>query len=169
MRPTTPPHLLHSPGPSSPNRARAEDLNDRVISSDWRESIDWAGLRTPAPTEVHTPQQKAGALGGAQRLRPMSGANGGLAMRLHGTLPEYFPPGSVPYLMELMFHPQLVEVHRLCLGAPRPSRFLRPGPIFTSTLPCSHSTSNFVHARRMGSETVGAQVASGCTTSWSSC
>ena len=96
----------------------AEDLNDRVISSDWRESIDWAGLRTPAPTAVHTPQQKADALGGAQRLRPISGANGGLAMRLHWTLPEHFPPGSVPYLMELMFHPQMVEVHRLCLGTP---------------------------------------------------
>ena len=61
-------------------------LNDQMISSDWRSAVDWRTLRVRPPLSVHTPEQKAAALGGAQRLTPMNDDNGGFAMRLHGVL-----------------------------------------------------------------------------------
>ena len=92
-----------------------QTLNDRLIASDWSESVDWETLRVPAPTEFHTDADKAGAYGGAQRLKPMNDANGGFAMRLHGVLPEYFPPAHVSYLMFVLFHPQLLDLHAMFL------------------------------------------------------
>jgi hypothetical protein len=90
-------------------------LNDQMISSDWRSAVDWRTLRVRPPLSVHTPEQKAAALGGAQRLTPMNDDNGGFAMRLHGVLPEYFPPAHIGYLMFVLFHPQLLDLHRLVL------------------------------------------------------
>jgi hypothetical protein len=90
-------------------------LNDRLVQANWAADVDWAGLRVPAPTEMFSSDQKANALGSAQRLRTMSDANGGWASRLHGLLPEYFPSGHVGYLMFVLFHPQMLELHGLCL------------------------------------------------------
>ena len=90
-------------------------LNDNMVKAEWSSSVDWEGLRVFPPIEEFTSEEKAMALGSAQRLRPMSDANNGWAMRLHGTLPEYFPSGHVGYLMFVLFHPQLLELHRLCL------------------------------------------------------
>jgi hypothetical protein len=94
---------------------RCQELNDRVVRADWQTAVDWRGLRVPPPTDFHTNEQKEKAIGSAQRLAPMLGSNGGLASRLHGILPEYFPPAHVGYLMEVMFHPDLIALHRLCL------------------------------------------------------
>jgi hypothetical protein len=70
--------------------------NDRLVSADWRREIDWRALRVPAPTAAHTEEEKRAALGGCQRLAPMDDERGGFAGRLHGLLPEYFPPVSPP-------------------------------------------------------------------------
>ena len=44
-------------------------------------------------------------------------ANGGFAARLHGFLPEYFPPAHSSYLMFVLFHPQMLALHGLVLEA----------------------------------------------------
>jgi hypothetical protein len=94
-----------------------QEQNDRLVLSDWRESIDWEALRVQRPTAVFTDEQKAAALGGAQQLRGMDDSNGGFASRLHGLLPEYFPPGHSSYLMFVLFHPQMLALHSLVLEA----------------------------------------------------
>ena len=90
-------------------------LNDRLILSDWRESVDWRALRVPARTETFSKAAKQAGLGGAQQLCGMNDANGGFASRLHGLLSEYFPPGHSSYLMFVLFHPQMLALHRLVL------------------------------------------------------
>ena len=73
-----------------------QELNDRLVLADWRRDIDWRALRVRPPSAVHTADQKRAALGGCQRLSPMDDDNGGYAARLHGLLPEYFPPVRGP-------------------------------------------------------------------------
>jgi hypothetical protein len=92
-----------------------QELNDRLVLSDWRTSVDWKTLRVKPPSIVHTLEETQQAVGGAQRLKPMNDENGGFAMRLHGVLPEYFPPAHVGYLMFVLFHPQLLAIHRMVL------------------------------------------------------
>ena len=46
-------------------------MNDRMVLSDWRESVDWPTLRVPSPTAVHSAAEKQAGLGGAQQLRGM--------------------------------------------------------------------------------------------------
>ena len=92
-----------------------QELNDRLVLSDWRTSVDWRTLRVKPPSAVHTLEEKQRAVGGAQRLSPMNDDNGGFAMRLHGVLPEYFPPAHIGYLMFVLFHPQLLAIHRMVL------------------------------------------------------
>ena len=92
-----------------------QELNDRLVLSDWQTSVDWKTLRVKPPSTVHTAEEKQQAVGGAQRLKPMNDDNGGFAMRLHGVLPEYFPPAHVGYLMFVLFHPQLLAIHRMVL------------------------------------------------------
>ena len=92
-----------------------QDLNDRLVLSDWATAVDWRTLRVKPPTSFHTAEEKQSAVGGAQRLKPMNDDNGGFAMRLHGILPEYFPPAHSPYLMFAMFHPQLLAIHKMVL------------------------------------------------------
>ena len=69
-----------------------QDLNDRLVLSDWRTAVDWRTLRVKPPTSFHTAEEKQSAVGGAQRLKPMNDDNGGFAMRLHGILPEVNTP-----------------------------------------------------------------------------
>ena len=91
------------------------ELNDKLIMSDWRESIDWKNLRVFEPTAVHSDEEKDSGLGGGQQLQGMSDDNGGWAARLHGLLPEYFPPAHSSYLMFVLFHPQMLALHQLVL------------------------------------------------------
>lgn len=73
-------------------------LNDNLVRSRWTgegAAVDWEGLRVCPPIEEFTSEEKGRAIGSAQRLRTMSDANAGWAMRLHGALPEYFPSGHV--------------------------------------------------------------------------
>ena len=67
-----------------------QDLNDRLVLSDWRTAVDWRTLRVKPPTAFHTAEEKQTAVGGAQRLKPMNDDNGGFAMRLHGMLDDSF-------------------------------------------------------------------------------
>ena len=99
---------------------RSQELNDNLVRAarDWHNLIDWDGLGwdSPALPESPTEQVIATAIGSGQRFKPQTAANGILLLRLHGVLPEYCPPAHSGYLMRCLMHPDMLGLHRRCLG-----------------------------------------------------
>ena len=99
---------------------RSQELNDNLVRAarDWHNLIDWNGLGwdSPALPESPTEQVIATAIGSGQRFKPQTAANGILLLRLHGVLPEYCPPAHSGYLMRCLMHPDMLGLHRRCLG-----------------------------------------------------
>jgi hypothetical protein len=102
---------------------RCQELNDNLVRSDWsgnsaKGGIDWAGLGWDgaAPPEPPTEQMVATAIGSGQRFKPQTLENGIRLLRHQCVLPEYCPPAHDGYLMRMLFHPDLLGLHRRCLG-----------------------------------------------------
>ena len=94
----------------------AQQLNDRLLLSDWGQ-IDWQGLgrRTP-PSKSLTADEINKALGGSQAVPQRTDEAGVLTLRRHSVFAEYFPAGHVPFLMNVLTHPQMLQLQRMCLG-----------------------------------------------------
>lgn len=99
--------------------AEAQALQDAFVSSDWR-WINWAGLgaAAPPPQIGLTPDQQASALGNSQAVSSGTpGSETGVPLlRRMSVVPEYFPPGHQPFLMEAMTHPEMLSLHSRLLG-----------------------------------------------------
>lgn len=97
---------------------RCQQLNDNLVRCDWQQGIGWDGLgwEGSEPPEPPNQQMIETAIGSGQRFKPQTAANGILLLRQHGVLPEYCPPAHSGYLMRCLFHPDLLELHRRCLG-----------------------------------------------------
>ena len=44
-------------------------------------------------------------------------AAGVLTLRLHSVFAEYFPAGHLPFLADVLTHPDMLALQRLCLGS----------------------------------------------------
>ena len=93
-----------------------QQINDRLLVSDWAR-IDWLGLGRTPPTKSLTPEDIEKALGGSQRAMQSDDDAGVRTLRKHSVFSEYFPAGHVPFLMNVLTHPQLLELQRMCLGS----------------------------------------------------
>lgn len=93
-----------------------QQLNDRLLTSDWTE-IDWYGLGRIPPTKSLTEAEINNALGGSQRVPQASDDAGVKTLRQHSVFAEYFPSGHVRFLMNVLTHPQMLELQRMVLGS----------------------------------------------------
>ncbi len=92
-----------------------QHLNDRLLASDWTH-IDWPALGRTHPTETLTSDEIKNALGGSQQAPQLDDEAGVKTLRQHSVFAEYFPAGHVPFLMNVLTHPQMLQIQRMCLG-----------------------------------------------------
>ena len=93
-----------------------QELNDRLLKSDWSE-IDWEVLGRTPPTKSLTVEEISNALGGSQKAPQSDDEAGVKTLRQHSVFAEYFPAGHVPYLMNVLTHPQMLQLQRMSLGS----------------------------------------------------
>ena len=93
-----------------------QQLNDRLVKSDWTQ-IDWDTLGRTPPTKSLTVEEINNALGGSQKAPQSDDAAGVKTLRQHSVFAEYFPAGHVPYLMNVLTHPQMLQLQRMSLGS----------------------------------------------------
>jgi hypothetical protein len=102
---------------------RVQRLHDEFITGDWGSGGLWrgGGLGLPEPETPPPPACLRAAACGASQTLPKILAEYGQGwgkraevMRHHGWLPEYFPSGYDEFFMDVVHHPQMVELqHRL--------------------------------------------------------
>ncbi len=93
-----------------------QELNDRLLKSDWTQ-IDWHTLGRTPPTKLLTIEDINNAIGGSQRVPQSDDEAGVKTLRQHSVFAEYFPAGHVPYLMNVLTHPQMLQLQRVSLGS----------------------------------------------------
>ena len=79
--------------------------NDALLQADWSQ-IDWLTLGRRPPKCQLSAEAIAGALGGSQKAPQKTDEAGVLTLRRHSVFTEYFPAGHVPFLMDVLTHPQ---------------------------------------------------------------
>ncbi len=94
---------------------RGQVLNDMLLTADWKQ-IDWHGLGRTPPTKSLTSDEIENALGGSQMVPQSTDESGVKTLRQHSVLAEYFPAGHIPFLMNVLTHPQMLQLQRMCLG-----------------------------------------------------
>ena len=92
-----------------------QERNDALLQSDWSK-IDWLSLGRPPPERQLDAGEIAGALGGSQKAPQTTDEAGVLTLRRHSVFAEYFPAGHLPFLMDVLTHPHMLHLQRLCLG-----------------------------------------------------
>ena len=92
-----------------------QQLNDALLLSDWS-LIDWLGLGRQPPQKFLAGTEIEAALGGSQKVPQSTDEAGVKTLRLHSVFAEYFPAGHIPFMMNLMLHPQMLQLQRLCLA-----------------------------------------------------
>ena len=95
---------------------RGQQLNDTLLRGDWSQ-IDWHGLGRTPPSERLTDAAIEQALGGSQAVPQETDVAGVRTLRHHSVLAEYFPAGHLPYMMNVITHPNMLELQRMCLGS----------------------------------------------------
>ena len=93
-----------------------QQLNDRLLKSDWTQ-IDWYTLGRTPPTKSLTVEEINNAFGGSQKAPQSDDEAGAKTLRQHSVFAEYFPAGHVPYLMNVLTHPQMLQLQRMSLGS----------------------------------------------------
>ena len=92
-----------------------QQRNDALLQADWSQ-IDWLTLGRRPPECQLSAEAIAGALGGSQKAPQRTDEAGVLTLRRHSVFTEYFPAGHIPFLMDVLTHPQMLHLQKLCLG-----------------------------------------------------
>ena len=92
-----------------------QHLNDTLLRADWSE-IDWHGLGRTPPEEALATEAIELALGGSQSVPQNTDVSGVRTLRHHSVFAEYFPAGHIPFMMNLLTHPHMLQLQRMCLG-----------------------------------------------------
>lgn len=92
-----------------------QQRNDALLQADWS-LIDWRTLGCRPPECQLSAEAIASALGGSQKAPQRTDEAGVLTLRRHSVFTEYFPAGHVPFLMDVLTHPQMLHLQKLCLG-----------------------------------------------------
>ena len=95
---------------------RGQELNDRLLAADWG-AVDWERLGRRPPTASVAVEDIRGALGASQLVPQADDESGVKTLRQNSVFAEYFSAGHVAYLMNLLTHPQMLDLQRLCLGS----------------------------------------------------
>ncbi len=95
---------------------RGQELNDRLLSADWG-AVDWERLGRRPPTATVDPEDIRAALGGSQLVPQGDDESGVKTLRQNSVFAEYFSAGHVAFIMNLLTHPQMLDLQRLCLGS----------------------------------------------------
>ena len=95
---------------------RGQHLNDSLLRADWS-AIDWRGLGRRPPEETVAAPDLEKALGGSQQVPQKTDVAGVRTLRLHSVFAEYFPSGHLPFLADVLTHPEMLALQRLCLGS----------------------------------------------------
>ncbi len=90
-------------------------INDALIRGNWGE-IDWQRLGRSVPERRLTEEEIDRAIGGSQQVSQSDDEAGVLTLRNHSVFAEYFPAGHVGFLMDVLTHPQMLELQRMALG-----------------------------------------------------
>ena len=93
-----------------------QQINGTLLRSDWKE-IDWRALGRTPPDRSLSAIEIENAIGGSQQLPQSDDEAGVLTLRVHSVLAEYFPAGHVPFLMDVLTHPQMLQLQRMCLAS----------------------------------------------------
>ena len=93
-----------------------QKINDALLRADWNE-VDWEGLGRTPPKKTLTEEEIGKAIGGSQQLPQSDDEAGVSTLRTHGVFAEYFPSGHIPFLMDVLTHPQMLDFQRKCLAA----------------------------------------------------
>ena len=91
-------------------------INDALLRADWKE-IDWLGLGRNPPDQSLSAEEIEGAIGGSQKAPQSTDEAGVLTLRINSVFAEYFPAGHVPYFMNVLTHPQMLALERMCLAS----------------------------------------------------
>jgi hypothetical protein len=93
-------------------------LNDNLLRADWA-ALDWSILRPGGrrPVEALPAADRLACIGSAGCIPNRSDIAGVSTLRRHAVLPEYFPAGHVPFVMQITTHPDMLALQRLCLGS----------------------------------------------------
>ena len=93
-----------------------QHLNDTLLQADWSK-IDWQGLGRRTPEEKLSAEAIQLALGGSQSMPQETDIAGVRTLRQHSVFAEYFNAGHVPFIMNVLTHPHMLELQRMCLGS----------------------------------------------------
>ena len=97
---------------------QGQRTRDAMIREDWRESIDWAALsRLSPPTARPTAAQVAEAEGCMQEP-PGDESCGTKTLKNNGLFVDHFSAVHLPFLMDVLTHPQMLQLQRSLLGSP---------------------------------------------------
>ncbi len=89
-------------------------INDALLRADWNE-IDWLALGRNPPAKFLSQEDIERATAGSQKAPQSTDEAGVLTLRINSVFSEYFPSGHVPYLMNVLTHPQMLALERACL------------------------------------------------------
>jgi hypothetical protein len=95
---------------------RGQQLNDALLTADWN-MIDWLDLGRTPPEKFLTSAEIEATLGGSQQTPRSTDDAGVQTLRQHSLFAEFFPAGHVPFLMNVLTHPQFLELQRMCLSS----------------------------------------------------
>ena len=93
-----------------------QHINDTLLQSDWRQ-IDWRALGRTPPDKSLTAIEIENAIEGSQQVPQVDDEAGVITLRVHSVFAEYFPAGHVPFLIDVLTHPQMLQLQRMCLGS----------------------------------------------------
>lgn len=95
---------------------RGQQTRDVMIREDWRRTIDWKALfRASPPRERPTADQIAEAAGCTQEP-PGDESCGTTTLKNNGIFIDHFSAGHLPFLMDVLTHPQMLQLQRALLG-----------------------------------------------------
>ena len=97
----------------------AQQRRDDFIRTDWRTAIDWAELGRSVPPEKVSDAEIERATGSTQSVPGNEAANGTITLKNHAIIHDYFPAGHIPFLMDVLTHPQMLQLHQMLLGSER--------------------------------------------------
>jgi hypothetical protein len=178
------PGVMRQPEAWAASLSCCQELNDDFVRSDWGDWVDWGQLGADRPTQSFglTAEEQHAALGNSQaihsapamqtanerkaRLVKSGGTNGQEqrqrhrdragehVLRRHSVIPEYFPCGHDPFLMEAMLHPDMLSLHKMLIGEDEEegdSSFLRFDHSQLFTRPAQHKGVTW-HSHVIGGE-----------------
>ena len=88
---------------------------DAFIRSDWRAAVDWESLYRAPPTAQPSAAQIA-ASSGCMQSPPGDESCGTITLKNHGLFVDHFSAGHLPFLMDVLTHPQMLQLQRTLLG-----------------------------------------------------